>query len=86
MIDVKAIISFIVVICFMVLVGIFMYHPVPVANEKYIYAVSMLLIGIVTTIINFYFGSSEGSKRKTELLNAATDTTKNESPNDEQAS
>jgi drug/metabolite transporter (DMT)-like permease len=66
--DIKAILALIALLGFILLLVAFLFAPIPVDNKPFVYAGAMALIGIIGTIIGYYFGSSEGSKRKTELL------------------
>ena len=43
-------------------------NPIPVANEKVLYLVIGGLGSIVTQVFNFYFGSSEGSAKKNDII------------------
>jgi hypothetical protein len=43
-------------------------NPIPSVNNEILYIVIGALIGSFTNVVNFFFGSSQGSKDKTELL------------------
>lgn len=42
--------------------------PIPEMNEKVLYMILGVLGASFTQVINWYFGSSSGSKDKTEIL------------------
>lgn len=45
------------------------FFPIPEQSVRFADTILGFLLGtVVATIINFYFGSSEGSKKKTELM------------------
>ncbi|MBM4286881.1 MAG: hypothetical protein FJ135_01815 [Deltaproteobacteria bacterium] len=50
------------------LFGLAFYLRVDGANEKVLFMVIGALSSIVTTVVTYYFGSSEGSARKNEIL------------------
>lgn len=53
---------------FFVLLGILMFVQIPEANKEILYlAIGTELAG-VSTIVGYFYGSSIGSKEKTELL------------------
>lgn len=53
---------------FFVLLFLLVVKPVPVQNGELLYLVAGALIGNFSSVVNYFFGSSMGSKQKTELL------------------
>ena len=57
-----------VVIAFFVLILALVRVEIPLPNEKILYLVVGALVGSFNQVTNFFFGSSKGSKDKTDLL------------------
>jgi hypothetical protein len=75
MTNVREIIGFAVIAIFAVVLGIYLIVP-PALDEGQSAVVNLLigaLIGSVTTVIGFHYGSSAGSKDKDDALIAATE-------------
>jgi len=58
----------IVVIGFFFLMAFLIKFEIPKANENILHLVIGALIGSFTSVVGFFFGSSKGSKDKTELI------------------
>jgi hypothetical protein len=74
--NVREIIGFAVIAIFAVVLGIYLIVP-PTLDEGQSAVVNLLigaLIGSVTTVIGFHYGSSAGSKDKDDALIAAAET------------
>lgn len=59
----------IIVISFFVLMIVLAYQTIPDENKDVINLVIGALIGAFSTVVGYFFGSSLGSSKKTELLN-----------------
>ena len=57
-----------VVIAFFVLILALVKVEIPLPNEKILYLVVGALVGSFNQVTNYFFGSSKGSKDKTDLL------------------
>jgi len=57
-----------VVLAFFVLIIALVKVEIPLPNEKILYLVVGALVGSFNQVTNFFFGSSKGSKDKTDLL------------------
>ena len=58
----------VIVIGFFLTLIISMVYPIPEANEKVAYLTIGALIGAFTGVVGYFFGSSMGSKQKTEII------------------
>jgi uncharacterized membrane-anchored protein len=58
----------IIVIGFFALVGVLIFIPIKESNQNILYMVAGGLMGGFMNIIGYYFGSSNGSKMKTEMM------------------
>lgn len=58
----------ILVISFMVLLALLIFRAVPEPNSELLYLVVGALIGFVGSVVSYFFGSSIGSKQKTDIL------------------
>lgn len=71
----KLLIGITVMSCFVIVTLALIYIPIPQGNENILY----MLIGSIATymgsLVNYSFGSSEGSKKKSDLIEKMTDTT-----------
>lgn len=65
---VKFILSTIIVTAVVVITGALLFVDVPVENDKNFNIALVAVVGLAGTVIGYYFGSSSGSERKTELL------------------
>lgn len=66
----REIIGFAVIVIFAIVLGVYLIRP-PTLDEGQSAVVNLLigaLIGSVTTVIGFHYGSSSGSKEKDEAL------------------
>lgn len=50
------------------------YVPIPESNKEALYILIGIISSTVSMIGNFYFGSSKGSQKKTELIDKITET------------
>lgn len=66
--QIKFILSAAVVASVILLSIILLFVPVPAANDKNFTTVVVALLGMAGTAVGYYFGSSQGSERKTELM------------------
>ncbi len=57
-----------ILIGFFALIGILIFVGIKESNQSLLYLITGGLIGNVTSIIGYYFGSSHGSKVKTDML------------------
>ena len=64
----RLILAGVVTIGFMALLALFMFHAFPNGASDILDAMTGVLGTAFIGIINYYFGSSSGSDRKTELL------------------
>lgn len=62
-----------VVLSFFLLLGILIFKPIPIENDKVLTLAIGALIGHTATIVGYYFGSSKGSSDKTQLLSKPED-------------
>lgn len=58
----------ILVISFMVLLALLIFKAVPEPNSELLYLTVGALIGFVGSVVSYFFGSSLGSKQKTEIM------------------
>lgn len=47
--------------------------PIPDGNKEALYIIIGIISGTVSTIANFYFGSSKGSQKKDDIIKIQTD-------------
>lgn len=57
-----------IVVGFFVLLGLLIFKGVPAENKEVLYLVIGALISSFTGVVQFFFGSSKGSKDKTQHL------------------
>jgi len=69
--DIKPWLGIITFIGFIVCIGLLFYVPPPSATRDIILVVIGTMVTLVKEVYGFYFGSSEGSARKTELMSGA---------------
>jgi hypothetical protein len=69
--NIGPILALVTVIGTFALFGLAFFLKVDGANEKVLFMVIGALSSIATTVVGYYFGSSEGSARKNELLEGA---------------
>jgi hypothetical protein len=62
------VLSILVVFIFAGLIGLMAIKPVPVESEPIIYAMTGILGAGVMLILNYHFGTSSSSARKTEIM------------------
>lgn len=62
------ILAALVVVCFFALLYIMIFEAVPDNNKDMMNLIVGSLIGAFTMVVNYFFGSSTGSKAKTEFL------------------
>jgi hypothetical protein len=53
---------------FFLLLILLILRPVPVQNSELLYLVTGALLGSFNHVVNFFFGSSAGSKQKTDII------------------
>lgn len=58
----------ILVISFMVLLSLLVFRAVPEPNSELLYLTVGALIGFVGSVVSYFFGSSLGSKQKTDIM------------------
>jgi len=68
----KYILGALIVLGFFSLLGILMYMTIPEGNSDLLYLAVGALIGSFTTVVGYFYGSSQGSKDKDRLLNSGT--------------
>ena len=56
-------------ICFFVVLYLLIFKPIPPENRDVFYLILGALIGLESTIVNYFYGSSRGSAEKSELIN-----------------
>lgn len=66
--NVGSILALMVLIATFALFGLAFFLKVDGANEKVLFMVIGALSSIATTVVTYYFGSSEGSARKNEII------------------
>jgi len=59
----------VIVVSFFVLMIVLAYQTIPDANKDVINLVIGALIGAFSTVVGYFFGSSLGSSKKTDILN-----------------
>lgn len=57
------------------IVGLLFFKTIPNAIENVLFTVIGAILAKWQTIVDYHFGSSSGSQRKTDMLNDLTDTT-----------
>ena len=57
-----------IVIGFFVLMVILVLYPIPDSNSDVLYLVIGALIASFSTVVNFYYGSSQGSHDKSDIM------------------
>lgn len=62
------VLGLVVAVGFLTLLGILCYHPVPEASHDVVMAMTGVLATAFGGIVGYQFGSSAGSKAKTEIL------------------
>ena len=67
--DVKSVLALVAIIGFFEVLTALFTCPLPKDNSQMANTVIVALIAIVTMIVGYYFGSSAGSAKKTDLLN-----------------
>lgn len=65
---VPALLSAIVVLGVLSILGTLLFHPVPTENKDLINIAFGGLLGSLTTVVAFYFGSSKSSQAKDDAL------------------
>ena len=65
--------AIVIIMCFMALLALLIFQEVPKPNSDLLYIMVGVFGTMAVTVINFYFGSSNGSKDKTKMLNGKTD-------------
>jgi hypothetical protein len=73
--NVGPILALVTVIGTFALFGLAFFLKVDGANEKVLFMVIGALSSIATTVVGYYFGSSEGSSRKNEIFQSIKKTT-----------
>jgi drug/metabolite transporter (DMT)-like permease len=58
----------VVVAGFMALLGILVFQGVPEQNSELLYLAVGALIGMAGAVVNYFYGSSKGSKDKTDIM------------------
>lgn len=58
----------IVVLGFMGLLGILIFKGVPEENSELLYLAIGALIGFASAVVNYFYGSSKGSDKKTDIM------------------
>lgn len=62
------ILASLLIIGFFTLIVLLVLIPIPEQNGKILYLVCGSLIGSFTLVVGYFFGSSAGSKQKTEII------------------
>jgi len=52
-----------------ILVGLMVFVPIPESGREHANYVLAFLLGVASTIVSYFWGSSKGSADKTELIN-----------------
>jgi predicted outer membrane lipoprotein len=55
-------------ICFFAVIALLIFKPIPQENRDVFYLILGSLIGLESTVVNYFYGSSRGSAEKSELL------------------
>jgi hypothetical protein len=55
-------------LAFGIIAGLF-FVPIPGTNEQVAYTILGIAIGWAGSVVNYHFGTSEGSTRKTDIMN-----------------
>ncbi|MDK2909651.1 MAG: hypothetical protein PWR20_1218 [Bacteroidales bacterium] len=66
--NVSFLIDLVIVVCTIILVLLLYYKPIPDGNREIAYAVLGVLLTGLSTVLNFYRGSSKGSVDKNDIL------------------
>jgi hypothetical protein len=69
--DTKQLLAVITLAGFLLLILGLFFIPIPTGNMDLLKTFGVALIAIVTAVAGYYFGSSEGSARKTEIMSTA---------------
>ena len=65
---IKVSIAFSVLMCFNAIVYVLITHEIPDANREILIHSLGIIEGVITTMAAFYWGSSVGSKQKTDAM------------------
>lgn len=57
-----------IIVGFFTILALLVLKPVPQINSEILYLVVGTLIGSFTSVVGYFFGSSAGSKQKTEII------------------
>lgn len=66
---VGAILAFAILVTFILFLGILMFLSIPDANVELVREMMIALIAAFAAAYGYYLGSSDGSAKKTEMLN-----------------
>ena len=58
----------ILVMGFIILLAILVFEGIPEQNSELLYLAVGALIGMVGSVVNYFYGSSKGSSDKTEIM------------------
>ena len=72
-IDIKSVLALVTLCGFFLLIGQLLALPVPPENKELINTAAVACISLISMVIGYYFGSSEGSAHKTSLLASKND-------------
>lgn len=70
----KSLVGFTVMGIFFILVNALIVREMPLGNREIVIHILGIIEGAVMTIVNFYYGSSKGSQKKTDTIDKMTDT------------
>ena len=56
---------------FMILLAILVFEGIPEQNSELLYLAVGALIGMAGSVVNYFYGSSKGSKDKTDIMSKA---------------
>ena len=68
--NIKALLSFLAMVGFLVCLYLLFLVGIPPASKDVVLVLIGALTGVVKDVYGFYFGSSSGSERKTEIMSA----------------
>jgi hypothetical protein len=58
----------IISLCFFTVLALLIFKPIPDENRDVFYLILGSLIGLESTIVNYFYGSSRGSAEKSEII------------------
>lgn len=69
-----------VLFVFLAVVMALIYRAIPDSNKEILIHVLGIIEGAIMTLVSFYYGSSKGSEKRNDTINAAMKPDRNEEP------